>query len=162
MRLVLLSNVIITNADSPKIFSRKCGYVCLTNLFVFCLFVQVRTAAFEDYCAILVRSFQLSLPGVSTRVTTPEHPARGRWNCGREMSGNFAEMTTSTPFWDFFFTCRITTTWDRRLYFPSEGRRAEDFFRPKIPTALAGCEPANLVTKGQQANSRPPKPLDGV
>jgi hypothetical protein len=26
------------------------------------------------------------------------------------------------------FTCRKVTTWDRRLYFPSEGRRAEDFF----------------------------------
>jgi hypothetical protein len=24
------------------------------------------------------------------------------------------------------FTCRKSTTWDRRLYFPSEGRRAED------------------------------------
>ena len=35
-------------------------------------------------------------------------------------------------------------TWDRRLYFPSEGRRAEDFFRPKNPTASAGFEPANL------------------
>jgi hypothetical protein len=43
--------------------------------------------------------------------------------------------------------------WDRRLYFPSEGRRAEDFFRP------AECEPANLGTKGQHATSRPPKPL---
>jgi len=30
----------------------------------------------------------------------------------------------------------------------SEGRRAEDFFRPKIPTASAGFEPANLGTKG--------------
>jgi len=26
------------------------------------------------------------------------------------------------------FTWRKFTTWDRRLYFPSEGRRAEDFF----------------------------------
>ena len=26
------------------------------------------------------------------------------------------------------FTCRKFTTWDRRLYFPSEGRRAEEFF----------------------------------
>jgi hypothetical protein len=26
------------------------------------------------------------------------------------------------------FTCRKSTTWDRRLYFRSEGRRAEDFF----------------------------------
>jgi len=34
------------------------------------------------------------------------------------------------------------------------------FFRPKNPTASAGCEPANLGTKGQHATSRPPKPLD--
>ena len=33
------------------------------------------------------------------------------------------------------------------------------FFRPKNPKALAGCEPANLGTKGQHATSRPPKPL---
>ena len=38
------------------------------------------------------------------------------------------------------FTCRKFTTWDRRLYFPSEGRRVEDFFRPKNPTASAGFE----------------------
>jgi len=30
----------------------------------------------------------------------------------------------------------------------------------KIPTASAGCEPANLVTKGQHATSKPPKPLN--
>ena len=30
------------------------------------------------------------------------------------------------------FTCRKFTTWDRRLYFPSEGRRAEYFFARKI------------------------------
>ena len=33
------------------------------------------------------------------------------------------------------------------------------FFRPKNPTASAGCEPANVGTKGQHATSRPPKPL---
>ena len=44
---------------------------------------------------------------------------------------------------------RKSATWDRRLYFPSEGRRAEDFFRP---------QPANLGTKGQHATSRPQKP----
>ena len=53
-------------------------------------------------------------------------------------------------------TCRKSTTWDRRLYFPSEGRRAEDFFALKNPTASAGFEPANLGTKGQHATSRPP------
>ena len=56
------------------------------------------------------------------------------------------------------FTCRKSATWDRRLYFPSEGRRAEDFFALKNPTALAWFEPANLGTKGQHAISRPPKP----
>ena len=33
------------------------------------------------------------------------------------------------------------------------------FFTLKNPTASAGFEPANLGTKGQQATSRPPKPL---
>jgi len=33
------------------------------------------------------------------------------------------------------------------------------FFRPKNPTASAGCEPSNLGTKSQHATSRPPKPL---
>ena len=51
---------------------------------------------------------------------------------------------------------------DKRLYFPSEGRRAEDFFALKNPTASAGFEPANLGTKGQNATSRPPKPLSAV
>ena len=42
---------------------------------------------------------------------------------------------------------------------PSEGRRAEEFFRPKNPTASVGFEPANLGTKGQHATPRPPKPI---
>ena len=33
------------------------------------------------------------------------------------------------------------------------------FFRPKNPTASAGCKPANLGTKGQHATSRPTKLL---
>jgi hypothetical protein len=54
---------------------------------------------------------------------------------------------------------RDMNIWDRRLYFPSEGRRAEEFFALKNPTASAGFEPANLGTKGQHATSRPPKPM---
>ena len=38
------------------------------------------------------------------------------------------------------FKFRKSTTWDKRLYFPSEGRRAEDFFALKNPTASAGFE----------------------
>ena len=37
------------------------------------------------------------------------------------------------------------------VYFPSEGRRAKDFFTLKTPKASAGFEPANLGTKGQHA-----------
>jgi len=48
-------------------------------------------------------------------------------------------------------------TWDRRIYFPSEARRAEDFYALKNPMASAGFEPANLGTKGQHATPRPPK-----
>jgi hypothetical protein len=40
-----------------------------------------------------------------------------------------------------------------------EGRRAEDFFALKNPTASARFEPANLGTKGQHATSRPPKTI---
>ena len=57
------------------------------------------------------------------------------------------------------FICRKSTTWDRRLYFPSEGRSAEEFFALKNPTASAGFETANLRTKGQHATPRPPKTL---
>jgi hypothetical protein len=38
------------------------------------------------------------------------------------------------------------------MNFPSEGRRAENFFALKNPTASARFEPANLGTKGQRAN----------
>ena len=58
------------------------------------------------------------------------------------------------------FTCRKSTAWDKLLYVPSEGRRAEEFFALKIPTASAVFEPGNLGTKGQHATSRPPKPLE--
>ena len=57
------------------------------------------------------------------------------------------------------FTCRKSTTWVRRLYFPSEGRCAKDFFALKNPVALVGFEHANLGTKAQHVLARPPKPL---
>ena len=50
-----------------------------------------------------------------------------------------------------FFPCCKSATWDRRLYFPSEGRRAEDFFVLKNPTASSGFKPANLGSKGHHA-----------
>ena len=80
------------------------------------------------------------------------------WNYGREYClVNLAEMTTSTSFWDLYM--QQITTWNRRLYFSSEGRRAEDFFFAlKVPKASAGFEPAKSNTRGQHAYPRPPKP----
>ena len=59
------------------------------------------------------------------------------------LSGNFAEMTTSTPFRDLLHAANLRHGTDGR-------RRAEDFFALKNPKASAGFEPANLGTKGQQ------------
>jgi hypothetical protein len=54
-----------------------------------------------------------------------------------------------------FFTCRKAATWDRRLYFPSEGRHAVDFFARKIQRLRPDSKPeANMLTTRQS------KPLD--
>ena len=107
-------------------------------------------------CFLDVSTFHHQVP------THPPQRERSQWRklelWARMLSGNFAKMTTSTPFRDLLHA-RKSTTWDRWLYFPSEGRRAEDFFALKNPTASAGFERANLGTKGQHATPRPPKPL---
>ena len=54
-----------------------------------------------------------------------------------------------------FFTCLKSTTWDRGLYFSSEGRRAEDFFTLKIRRLRPGLNPRTSGTKGQHAIPRP-------
>ena len=88
----------------------------------------------------------------------PRDRSSQRWNyVGEKWPMNFAWNARLPHSIQGSFTCRKSTTWDRRLYFPSEGRRAEDFFALKNPTA--GFEPANLGTKGQHATSRQLKPL---
>jgi len=57
----------------------------------------------------------------------------GRSRCGRATS-----CCTSTP---------AAMTWDRRLYFPSEGRRAEHFFALKIQWLRPGANPQTWVPK---------------
>ena len=99
---------------------------------------------------------------VSPRPSRRERSQRRKWELwARMLSGNFAEMTTSTLHLGIFYMPQIMT-WDRRLYFPSEGRRAEDFLALKNPTASAGFEHANLGTKGQHATPRPPKLIRGT
>ena len=47
------------------------------------------------------------------------------------------------------FTCHKSTTWDRRLYFPSEGRRSEGFFFSpwKIQRLRSGLNPRTWASK---------------
>ena len=76
-------------------------------------------------------------------------PNSQRWNCGRDC------CPVILPKWRFPRHLGI-------FYMPQIydiGRRAEDFFALKNPTASARFEPTNLGTKGQQATPRPPKPL---
>jgi hypothetical protein len=124
------------------------------------LFVQLRTAALR----LIVLSW-LDVPSFATRRLHACHHARapsgGRWNCGREMSGNFAEMTTYTPFRDLVHAAKLRHGTDGFTSRPKEGV-LRIFFRPKNPTGSAGCEPANLSTRGQHATSRPPKPIRSI
>jgi len=110
---------------------------------------------------LIVRSW-LDVPTFANRRPHACHHARapsgGRWTVGEK----YPRILPKCRFPRYIygsFPCRKATTWDRLLYFRSERKRAEDFFRPKNPTASAGCEPANLGTKGQHATSRPPKTL---
>ena len=110
----------------------------------------------------LCRNLILDVPTFTTS-RLPRDPSSQRWNyVGEKWPTNFAWNDRLPRNIQKSFTRRKSTTWDRRLYFPSEGRRAEDFFVLKNPTASAGFEPANSGTKGQYATSRPPKPLSGM
>jgi hypothetical protein len=59
------------------------------------------------------------------------NPAAEGGSMGEKWPRNFAEGDDFHVTFVFFYMPK-STTWERRLYFPSEGRRAEDFFARKI------------------------------
>jgi hypothetical protein len=59
----------------------------------------------------------------------------------------------------WFFTCRKAATWNWRLYFPSKGRHAEDFFARKIRWLRPGLNPWTWVPEASMRTTRPPKLL---
>jgi len=81
-----------------------------------------------------------------------------RANLSEKLSRILPKVATS-PSLLGSFTCRKFTTWDRRLYFPSEGRRAVDFFARKIRRLRPGLNPRTWVPKASTFTSRAPKPL---
>jgi len=96
---------------------------------------------------LLFKTFPL-LPPVRLLVrATRETPSSERWNYMDKRHGRyFAQNVDLHVTFYGSFTCRKSTTWDRRLYFPSEGRRAEDFAALKNPTASAGFQPLDMLT----------------
>jgi hypothetical protein len=100
---------------------------------------NLRTAPFKAYCAIWVRRSNF-------RHQACHHATAhsgGRCNCGREMFENFAQNA------DFHVTFRdlLHAVKLRRIYFPSEGRRAEDFFALRIRRLRPGANPRTWVPK---------------
>jgi len=93
----------------------------------------------------------LDVPSFATRRLHACHHARapssGRWNCGREMSGKIClNAEFHVTFRDLLHVIILRHGTDGFTSPPKEG--VLRIFRPKNPTASAGCEPANVGTKG--------------
>jgi hypothetical protein len=109
----------------------------------------------KAYCAILVRHSTFRHYCHHARA-----PSNGRWNCVSKKCPVILPKCRFTRCILGSFTCRKATIWDRRFYFPSERRRAVDFFALKIRQLRPGVNPRTWVPKASQhATSRPPKPL---
>jgi len=113
----------------------SCGFLLL-------FFFQLRTAA---YCAILVRRSNFRHQA-SPRVTTWEHPVAEHGTVGEKCRVILPKFRFPR-YIKGSFTCRKATTWDRRLYFPSEGRHAEDIFALKIRRLQPGANPRTWVPR---------------
>ena len=95
---------------------------------------------------------------VPPRLHDARDPSSEGWNYGREYRPvNLAEMTTSTPFWDLLQAAKYDM--GPMVYFPSEGRRAEDFFALKIRRLRPGLNPRTLAPEASTLTPRPPKSL---
>jgi hypothetical protein len=125
-----------------------------TFMFIFNYALQ----PFNVYCAICVRRsnfrHQASPPRVSPRESTQRRKVDLWARNVREFCLNDDLHVT---FRDLLHAVKLRHGTDGFISPPKEGV-PRIFFRPKNPTASAGCEPANLGTKGQHATSRPQKP----
>ena len=122
-------------------------------------YFQLTHCSLQGLLCDLVQTLRLSPPSVSTRVTTREHLAAE----GGTVDGKCPEMLPKCRFPRYIqgsFTCRKATTWDRQLYFPSEGRRAEDRFAIKIRRLRPGANPRTCVPKDVEDIKKLKKKID--
>ena len=84
-------------------------------------------------------------------------PSSERWNCGREMCPVLLpKFRLPRKFLYLLHAANLRHGTDGFTSPQKEGVVRIFFYRPKNPTASAGFEPANVVTKGQHATPRPP------
>jgi hypothetical protein len=96
------------------------------------MFVYTTThCSLKAYCAILVRRSNFRHQA-SLRVSLHESTPAAEGGTVGEKCPVILPKFRITRYIYGSLTCRKSTTLDRRLYFPSEGRRAEDFFALKI------------------------------
>jgi hypothetical protein len=82
-------------------------------------------------------------------------PSSERWNCGREWSGNFAEMTLFTPFRDLLHTENLRHGANGFTSLPKEGM-LRIFFARKIRTRDLGYQrPACYPLDHRPPTTRP-------
>ena len=83
----------------------------------------------------------LAPPGVPTRDPSSER----RNYLGEKWPMNFDWKCPTSTNIQGSFTCRKSTTWDKWLYFSSEGRRTEEFFRPEKSDVFGRVWTSELV-----------------
>jgi hypothetical protein len=88
---------------------------------------------------------------VTTRDSIGE-AGKHRW----EMAAEFCRQAPSVLVGFFYMPY---TTWDRRLYFPSEGRRAADFITIKIHRPRPGLNPRTLGPVASTLTTTPPRAI---
>jgi len=101
----------------------------------------------------VIRTFQLPPPGVRHVWNDASDPQQRKVELWARNGREFCrKWRLPRHFW-------VLTVWDRRLYFPSEGRHAEDFFARKFRRLRPGLNPRTRVPEASTLTSRPPKPL---
>jgi hypothetical protein len=131
--------------------------ICPNIIIIIIIIFNLRTAAFKAYCAIWIRRLNFrhqASPRVSPRESTQRRKAE-LW--ARNVRKFCPNADLHVQFRDLLHAAKLRHGADGFTFHPKEG--VLRIFCPKNPKASAGCEPANLGTKGQHAISRPPKPL---
>jgi hypothetical protein len=92
-------------------------------------------------------------------TSSDERPLLVKDGIGREMASQFGLRFRLPRKSQGSFICRKSATWDRQLYFPSEGRHAVDFFARKIRRLRPGSNPRSWVPEVEWPILWPPRIL---